>query len=100
MELESDKIKISDLLNLKRKHILTVNPEYQRGAVWGEAQQRRLLDSVLRGYPLPMIYLHYRKVSIAGMHRESLEIIDGQQRINALHAFAGGGLKLFDPVKR
>jgi hypothetical protein len=34
-----------------------------------------------------------------GLNRESLEIIDGQQRINALHAFAEGVLKLFDPVK-
>jgi hypothetical protein len=99
MELESDKIKISELLNLRRNHILTVNPEYQRGAVWGEAQQKRLVDSVLRGYPLPMIYLHYKKVQVVGHSRDSLEIIDGQQRINALHAFAEGGMKLFDPVK-
>lgn len=47
MELESDKIKINELLELRRKHILTVNPEYQRGAVWGEAQQKRLVNSVL-----------------------------------------------------
>jgi uncharacterized protein with ParB-like and HNH nuclease domain len=52
MELLSDKIKISELLTLKHNHILTVNPEYQRGAVWNEAQQKRLVDSVLRGYPL------------------------------------------------
>jgi hypothetical protein len=99
MELLSDKIKISELLTLRRSHILTVNPEYQRGAVWSEGQQKRLVDSVLRGYPLPLIYLHYRKVTIAGLSRESLEIIDGQQRINALHTFSEGGLKLFDPVK-
>ncbi len=90
MELQSEKIKIAELLDLRRSHMLTVNPEYQRGAVWGEAQQKRLIDSVLRGYPLPLIYLHYKKIIVSGMSRESLEIIDGQQRINALYAFAEG----------
>jgi len=50
MELNSDKIKIKDLLDLKRNNILTVNPEYQRGAVWKDPQQKKLIDSVLRGY--------------------------------------------------
>lgn len=99
MEIISDKIKIKDLLVLRRNNMLTVNPEYQRGAVWPEAQQKRLVDSVMRSYPLPLIYLHYKNVSVAGLSRESLEIIDGQQRIDALYAFAVKGIKLFDPVK-
>lgn len=36
---------------------------------------------------------------IAGMQREDLEIIDGQQRINALYKFGEGAFKLFDPIK-
>ena len=42
MELNGDKIKIKDLLELKRNGMLTVNPEYQRGAVWKEPQQKKL----------------------------------------------------------
>ena len=98
MELISDKIKIKDLLILKRNSMLTVNPEYQRGAVWSEAQQKRLVDSVMRSYPLPLIYLHYKKINVAGLSRDSLEIIDGQQRIDALYAFADKGIRLFDPI--
>ena len=99
MKIDSKEITIKDLLALKKNGMLNVNPEYQRGAVWNETQQKRLIDSVLRGYPLPLIYLHYKKVEIGGMQREGLEIIDGQQRINALYAFGEGGLRLFDPVK-
>ena len=99
MELESDKLKISELLELRRAEMLTVNAEYQRGAVWGDAQQKKLVDSIFRGYPLPLIYLHHKQLSTAGLKRDSLEIIDGQQRINALYAFAEGRLKLFDPIK-
>src|SRR5687767_3580040 len=79
--------------------MLIVNPEYQRAAVWTETQQKRLIDSVMRGYPLPLIYLHHRVREVAGLRNEGLEIIDGQQRINALHKFGENALKLFDPVK-
>jgi uncharacterized protein with ParB-like and HNH nuclease domain len=33
------------------------------------------------------------------MHREDLEIIDGQQRITSLYEFAEGAFKLFDPIR-
>jgi len=33
------------------------------------------------------------------MQREDLEIIDGQQRLNALDLFLAGGLNLYDPIK-
>lgn len=98
MELSGDKIKVKDLLELKRNNMLTVNAEYQRGSVWLKPQQKKLIDSVLRGYPLPLIYLHYKKRMVAGMQREDLEIIDGQQRINALYEFAENTFKLFDPI--
>ena len=98
MELTSEKISIRVLLEWKKNDLLKVNPEYQRAAVWSEAQQKKLIDSVMRGYPLPLIYLHYKKKIVHGMQSEGLEIIDGQQRINALHRFGEGALKLFDPV--
>lgn len=99
MELISDKIKIKDILEWKKGNILRVNPEYQRGAVWKESQQKKLVDSVMRGYPLPLIYLHHKKQTIGGISREDFEIIDGQQRINALYYFGEGAIKLFDPIK-
>ena len=52
----------------------------------------------MRAYPLPIIYLHHIRKSVAGMQREDLEIIDGQQRINALYEFSEGGYRLFHPV--
>jgi tRNA-dihydrouridine synthase B len=90
---------VGELIELKKVNMLTANPEYQRGAVWSRTQQRKLIDSVMRGYPLPLIYLHHIKKQVAGMSREDLEIIDGQQRINALYEFSEGAFTLFDPVK-
>lgn len=45
---------INDLLQLKVNNMLYANPEYQRGRVWKLAQKKRLVDSVFRGYPIPL----------------------------------------------
>jgi hypothetical protein len=95
----NDHYTVHDLLELKKNKMLAANPEYQRGEVWDTPRRKRLIDSILRGYPIPLIYLHHIKREVAGMQREDLEIIDGQQRITALHEFREGAFKLFDPVK-
>lgn len=97
MKATPDKITISQLLELKKTHMLVVNPEYQRGVVWTIAQKKRLIDSVLRGYPLPLIYFHYIKQEAAGLQSQRYEVIDGQQRIDALCDYAEGAFRLFDP---
>ncbi|MBY5405905.1 DUF262 domain-containing protein [Rhizobium leguminosarum] len=99
MKAKTETKTIKDLVDLHKAQMLKANAEYQRGIVWNSTQKRKLIDSVLRGYPLPRIYLHYVSTSIAGMTSQGLEVIDGQQRINALSDFAQGAFKLFDPVK-
>lgn len=90
---------VGGLLRLKKAKMLVANPEYQRGEVWTVTQKKRLIDSVLRGYPIPLIYLHHIKTEIEGAKREDFEVIDGQQRIAALDDFKEGAFRLFDPVK-
>lgn len=99
MKTKQQTYNIAQLLELKDNQMLTVNPEYQRGAVWATPQKRRLVDSIFRGYPIPLIYLHHIKRAVAGMQREDLEVIDGQQRIQALYEFREGAFKLYDPIR-
>jgi hypothetical protein len=99
MEMERASLSVGDILELYKNGMLKANPEYQRGIVWTSSQRKKLIDSVMRNYPLPLIYLHHIEKYVAGMRREDLEIIDGQQRINALHQFAEGGYKLFHPIE-
>jgi hypothetical protein len=89
---------VEHLLELKRANLLFANPEYQRGVVWSSAQKKRLVDSVFRGYPIPLIYLHHITRTVAGISNERFEVIDGQQRINALYEYCEGAYKLFHPV--
>ncbi len=99
MKAEPEDQKVCDVLDLKSKQMLFANPEYQRGAIWTRTQQKKLVDSVLRGYPIPLIYLHHIKQAAGKLVSERYEVIDGQQRINALSDYHAGAFKLFDPVK-
>ena len=99
MKAEPGDLKISDILQLKAKDMLAANREYQRGTVWTLSQKKKLVDSVLRGYPIPLIYLHHIRQEAGGLISQRFEIIDGQQRINALDEFHEGAYKLFDPLK-
>lgn len=99
MEAKPDDLTIRDILDLHGNKMLFANPEYQRGAVWNKTQKKKLVDSVLRGYPIPLIYLHRIRQAAGRLVSERFEIIDGQQRINALAEFHEGAFKLLDPVK-
>ena len=53
-------------------------------------KMRMLIDSVLRGYQIPLIYLRKNQKGDPEYPQIVLEIIDGQQRINALRGFVDG----------
>jgi hypothetical protein len=57
-------LKTRDLKDLSAAYLakdLRVNPEYQRGLQWGLAQKQGLIDSLLRGYQIPIFYIHLEK---------------------------------------
>jgi len=90
MQASHDTKSAETLLQWKKYDMLYANPEYQRGAVWTLAQKKLLVDSLLRGYPIPLIYLHHIAREVAGAKHEHFEVIDGQQRINALYEYNEG----------
>ena len=97
METRIEEKPVRDLVLLFKKRMMVPNPEYQRGVVWTDAQQKWLIDSLFRGFAIPLIYLHERRDEVAGYRHEGLEIIDGQQRLTALHRYVEGEFRLFDP---
>lgn len=63
---------------------LLVNRKYQRKLVWSIEEKQALIDSILKGYPIPLILLAERPdVFGAGKY----EIVDGIQRLNAIFGF-------------
>lgn len=91
METKLNKWKVRELIAARENNDLRVNAEYQRGAVWSESQMRLLIDSVFRGYQMPLIYLRKEERMIRENElTKYYDIVDGQQRINALRSFVSG----------
>lgn len=62
------------------------NPPYQRrGDVWDDEKQSFLIDTIIKNYPMPPIFLHQRINENDGKTR--YDIIDGKQRLNAIIRF-------------
>lgn len=62
---------------------LTIQPEYQRNYIYAEGGGKReeaVIQSLLKGYPLGLIY--FNKVAA-----EKFEVLDGQQRITSVGRF-------------
>ena len=73
---------LQELANLYLDRKLPVNPEYQRGTKWGRPQKQALVDSLLRGYQIPLFYVHIQKTpSYTGGINETAWLVDGQQRL-------------------
>lgn len=75
----------------------TINPKppFQRGPVWSERQRSLLIDSILRGYDIPKIYLNdLRQLKLP--HAFQFEVADGQQRLKAIFDFLSDKLTLSD----
>ena len=90
---------VKQILDLQKNKLLEVDPEYQRGPVWTRIQKQYFVDSILRGYHIPLIYMHFKKGNEVGGLQvgDRLYIIDGQQRVRALYEFSEGAFPLLDP---
>lgn len=97
MKSSLESLTVKELVTYRRTGFAAPNHEYQRGRVWQPNQKRKLIDSVLRGYQLPVIYLHYKKKREFKLTQESYDIIDGQQRMDSLYEFHEGAFPLLDP---
>lgn len=72
---------------------IVVNTDYQRSSeVWPQAARSYLMDTILLGFPIPKITL-YQKTDLRS--RQTIkEIVDGQQRTNAIHSFLNDGFRI------
>lgn len=73
-----------------QKDNIDPRPQYQRSLVWDLSRKQFLIDSILRGYDIPKIYLKGSK------HEDGykFEVTDGQQRLNAILAFYNNEITL------
>jgi len=77
--------RVDDFVSWQRAGQLVLRPEFQRGSVWSKKGKSYLVDSLLRGFPVPIIFLQ------TGTDPRSLKpirrVVDGQQRLRTLLAY-------------
>jgi hypothetical protein len=79
-ELDSNPKSIQSLYGWYADGKLWVNRRYQRKLVWTLEEKQKLIQSVLRGYPIPAILLAERETG-------DYEVIDGLQRLYTFMSF-------------
>jgi len=78
-------ITVQTLASFYEKGLLNLEPGFQRSSVWQPRDRSKLVDSIVRNYPLPSIFLH-RRVENGNLF---YDVIDGKQRIESVLMFIG-----------
>lgn len=80
----------SSVYELKRQFDnkrIELSPPYQRGKVWSQKQKSELIESILMGIPLPIMYFFQDSNGIK-------QVIDGKQRLSTLFDFMSDDQKV------
>lgn len=86
--------KVSDILALWEA--IDFEPSYQRQAdIWERDKRQLFIDSLINGYDIPKLYFHDLSWTPAGRQKR-YAIIDGKQRLQAIHLFVDGSDPLSD----
>lgn len=89
---------VSDFLQWQRDGSLNLKPEFQRRSVWKPGAASYLVDTVVRGLPVPLIFLRERLD--LSTQRSIRDVVDGQQRLRTLFSFIDpSSLADFDPQR-
>jgi hypothetical protein len=86
----------NDLISFRETGSLELTPRFQRREVWKTPAKSFFIDTLLRGYPVPPIYI--RVIQSDDHTRTVREVIDGQQRLRALLDFVDGKYALTNAV--
>lgn len=77
---------VSDFISWQKSKTLVLSPSFQRRPVWTPGAKSFLIDTILRGLPIPIIFLRDQKTDLKTLQAKR-EVIDGQQRIRTILSF-------------
>ena len=80
---------INDFVEWEKQGQLVLNPAFQRRAVWSDKAKSYLMDTILRGKPIPKIFIRQR-INVT-TKTSSREVVDGQQRLRSILSYIKDG---------
>lgn len=81
--------KVNDILSWHNRKELLLSPKFQRRTVWSPRGKSYLIDSIIKGFPLPPFFI--REKLILSEKRTVREVVDGQQRLRTIIEFINDG---------
>jgi hypothetical protein len=78
--------RISDFVTWQRDGSLKLNPNFQRRPVWSKKAKSFLIDTIVRGLPVPIIFLRDLRADLKTFQPKR-DVVDGQQRIRTILSF-------------
>jgi len=85
-DIKKTQYRVSDFLSWQRSKSLILSPSFQRRPVWQKGAKSYLMDTVIRGLPIPIIFLREQKSDLKTLEPKR-EIVDGQQRIRTILSY-------------
>jgi len=89
---DSKTYSINDFLTWNSNKELELSPKFQRNKVWNQSVKSYLIDTILRGMPIPPIFIT-QKIDL-NTQKTLREVIDGQQRLTAITQFKNNEFKI------
>lgn len=80
---------INDFVEWDKAGQLELNPRLQRRPVWTDKAKSFLIDTILRGKPIPKVFIR-QKINVL-TKTSAREVVDGQQRLRTILAFVKDG---------
>jgi Protein of unknown function DUF262 len=91
--------RVSDFVSWQRDDALRLNPNFQRRPVWKKGAKSFLIDTILRGLPMPIIFLRDLRADLKTL-KAKRDVVDGQQRIRTILSYIDKNLLAdFDPSR-
>lgn len=78
--------RIGDFVTWQRDGTLQLNPNFQRRPVWSKKAKSFLIDTIVRGLPVPIIFLRDLRADLKSFQPKR-DVVDGQQRIRTILSF-------------
>lgn len=88
LKFQAQVYRINDILGWYERKELILSPKFQRRPVWSPRGKSYLMDTIIRGYPLPQFFI--REIVVAKERKTIREVVDGQQRLRTIIGFIDG----------
>jgi|SRR6267154_234823 len=88
LKFQAQVYRINDVAGWHDRRELRLAPEFQRRQVWSPRGKSFLIDSIIRGMPLPQFFI--REIVLPREKRTVREVVDGQQRLTTVLEYLAG----------